>query len=73
MCGSQKNKKTKKCDKLPFLVNLGKKNQFWTVFDQNGQNGENYKKKALGTFFSCLQALTVKFQKKVMNGFGKKA
>ena len=30
-------------------------------------------KKALGTFFSRLQALTVKFQKKVMSGFREKA
>ena len=30
-------------------------------------------KKALGTFFLRLQALTVKFQKKVTNGFQEKA
>ena len=47
----------KKCEKPPFLGILGQNGQFWTVFDQNGQNG-NFFKKALGTFFSCLQALT---------------
>ena len=36
---------------------LGQNGQFWTVFGQNGQNG-NFFKKALGTFFSHLQALT---------------
>ena len=46
-----------KCEKLPFLGILGKNGQFWTVFGQNGQNG-NFFKKALGTFFSHLQALT---------------
>ena len=47
---------------------FGQKGQFWTVFGQNGQNG-NFFKKALGTFSSRLQALTAKFQKKVMNSF----
>ena len=41
--------------------------QFWTVFGQNGKNGENYQKSAL------LTLLTVKFQKKVMNGFREKS
>ena len=44
----------KKCEKPPFFGILG---QFWTVFGQNGQNG-NFFKKALGTFFLHLQALT---------------
>ena len=46
-----------KCEKPPFLGILGQKGQFWTVFGQNGQNG-NFFKKALGTFLSRLQALT---------------
>ena len=47
----------KKCEKPPFFVTLGQKGPFWTVF---GQNGKTVKiiKKALGTFFSHLQALT---------------
>ena len=46
-----------KCEKPPFLgisVQIG---QFWTVFGQNWQNG-NFFKKALGTFLLRLQALT---------------
>ena len=46
-----------KCEKPPFLGILGQNAQFWTVFGQNGRNG-NFFKKALGTFFSHLQALT---------------
>ena len=44
--------------------------QFWTIFGQNGKNGTFFKK-ALGTFFSHLQALTVKFQNMsyLYNGF----
>ena len=63
----------KKIQKPPFLVILGQKGPFWTVFHQNGQNGENYKK-TLGKFFSHVQALlTVKFQKQVMSGFRENA
>ena len=47
----------KKCKNPPFLGILGQNAPFWTVFGQNGQNG-NFFKKALGTFFSHLQALT---------------
>ena len=47
----------KKIRKPPFLGILGQNCQFWTVFGQNGQNG-NFFKKVLGTFFSRLQALT---------------
>ena len=36
---------------------LGQNGQFWTVFGQNGQNG-NFFKKALRKFFLLLQALT---------------
>ena len=58
-----------KCEKPPFLGILGQNGQFWTVFGQNGQNG-NFFKKALGTFLSRLQALTnYKVSEKVMNGF----
>ena len=57
-----------KCKKPPFLGILVKNDQFWTFFGQNGRNGFFFKK-ALGTFFPPLQALTAKFQKKVMNGF----
>ena len=57
----------KKSEKLPFLVILGQKGQFWPVF---GQNGENYQKKRLEHFSSAYKPkLCVKFQKKVMNGF----
>ena len=43
--------------KTSIFGHLGQKGPFWTVFDQNGKN-ENFLKKALGTFFSQLQALT---------------
>ena len=46
-----------KCEKPPFLIILAQNGQFWTVFGQNGQNG-NFFKIALGTFFSHLQAVT---------------
>ena len=46
-----------KCEKPPFLGILGQNDQFWIVFGQNGQNG-NFFKKALGTFFLHLKALT---------------
>ena len=36
---------------------LGQNGQFWAVFGQNGQSKEIFKK-ALGTFFLRLQALT---------------
>ena len=58
--------------KTSIFGHLGQKGPFWTVFSQNGQNGENYQK-SVGTFFSRLQALTVNFQKKAMNGFREKA
>ena len=47
----------KNAKKPPFLVSLGKEVQFWTVFGQNGQNGENYQK-ITWKFFLHLQALT---------------
>ena len=47
----------KKCKKPPFLGILVQNGQFWTAFGPNGQNG-NFFKKALGTFFSRIQALT---------------
>ena len=47
----------KKSKKPPFFGILGQNGQFWTVFGQNRQNG-NFFKKALGTFFSRLQGLT---------------
>ena len=46
-----------KCEKPPFLGILGQNDQFWTVLGQNGRN-RNFFKKALGTFFSHLQAQT---------------
>ena len=46
-----------KCEKPPFLGILGQNAPFWTVFGQNGRNGIFFKK-ALGTFFPPLQALT---------------
>ena len=39
------------------METFGQKGQFWTVFSQNGQNGENYQKSAWN-IFSHLQALT---------------
>ena len=56
----------KKCEKPPFLGNLGQNGQFLTVFGQNRQN------RNLGTFFSRLQALT-NYTEKVMNGFRENA
>ena len=58
-----------KCKKTSIFGHFGPKGQFWTVFGQNGQNG-NFFKKALGTFLPRLQALTnCKVSEKVMNGF----
>ena len=48
----------KKCEKPPFLGILGQNLQFWTVFGQNGQNGNFFQKSAWNIFFSHLQALT---------------
>ena len=45
-----------KSEKPPLLGILGQNGQFWTVFGQNGQNG-NFFQKAFGTFFSLLKAL----------------
>ena len=36
----------KKMPKTSILVIFGQKGPFWTVFGQNGQNGENYQKSA---------------------------
>ena len=38
--------------KPPFLVILGQKGPFWTVFGQNGQNGENFQKSAWNIFLA---------------------
>ena len=43
--------------KTSIFGHLGKKGPFWTVFGQNGQNGENYQKSAWN-IFPRLQALT---------------
>ena len=59
----------KKCEKPPFLGILGQNGQFWTVLDKMGKTGFFFKK-AVGTFFWRLQALTnCKDSEKVMNGF----
>ena len=47
----------KKCKKTSILGILGQNGQFWTGFGQNGRN-RIFFKKALGTFFPPLQALT---------------
>ena len=44
----------------------------WTVLAKIGKTVKIIKK-ALGTFFSSLQDLSVKFHEKVMNGFREKA
>ena len=36
----------KKMQKTSIFGHLGQKEPFWTVFGQNGQNGENYQKSA---------------------------
>ena len=41
-----------KCEKPPFLGILGQTAPFWTVFGQNGQNGENYQKSAWNIFLA---------------------
>ena len=46
--------------KTSIFGDLGQKGPFWTVFGQNGQNGENYQKSDWNIF-------------KVMNGFREKA
>ena len=53
-----------KCEKFPFLVILGRKGQFLTVFGQNGQNGENYQKRLDITLKSPKCKISVK-----MNSF----
>ena len=50
--------------------NFGQEGQFWTVF---GQMVKIIKSAWNRTFFSHLQTLSVKFQKKVMNSFQEKA
>ena len=47
----------KKWEKPPFLGILGQNGQFWKFFAKMGKTGIFFKK-ALGTFFSHLQALT---------------
>ena len=46
-----------KCKKPPFLGILAKNGPFWTVFRKMSETGFFFKK-ALGTFFPPLQALT---------------
>ncbi len=41
---------SKKMRKTSIFVILGQKGQFWTVFGQNGQNGENDQKSAWNIF-----------------------
>ena len=63
------NELWKKCEKPPFLGILVQNGQFCTVFDQNEQTGIFFKK-AFGTFFSRLQALTnCKVSEKINEGF----
>ena len=38
--------------KTSILVIFGQKGPFWTVFGQNGQNGENYQKSAWNIFLA---------------------
>ena len=40
----------KKMQKTSIFGHLGQKGPFWTVFGQNGQNGENYQKSAWNIF-----------------------
>ena len=47
----------KKCEKPPFLGILGQNGQFWKFLAKMGKTGIFFRK-ALGTFFSRLQALT---------------
>jgi len=44
------SKKLGKSDARFLKKILGKKGKFWTVFGQNGQNGENYQKSAWNIF-----------------------
>ena len=55
--------------KTSIFGHFGQKWPILEVFGQNGRNGIFFFKKALGTFFPPLQVKTIKFQKKVMNGF----
>ena len=60
--------------KTSIFGHLGQKGPFWTVFGQNAQNGENYQKSPWNIFLTPTSPkLTVKFQKKLMNGFREKA
>ena len=63
---------SKKMQKPPFLVILDQNGPFWKFLTKMAKTVKIIKK-VLGTFFSHLQALTVKFQKKVMSGFREKA
>ena len=63
------NELRKKCKKTSIFWHFGPK---WPILDSfwpKWAKREFFFKKALGTFFSHLQAVTAKFQKKVMNGF----
>ena len=57
---------------LEKMVILGQKGQFWKFLAKMTKTVKIFKK-ALGTFFSHLKALTVMFQKKVMRSFREKA
>ena len=51
---SEKNNEgtPRKMRKLPFLGILGQNGQFWTVFAQNGQNGNFFQKSAWNIFLA---------------------
>ena len=42
----------KKMQKTSIFGHLGQKGPFWTVFGQNGQNGENFQKSAWNIFLA---------------------
>ena len=48
MNGLQKKQK----QKTSIFGHLGQKGPFWTVFGQNGQNGENFQKSAWKIFLA---------------------
>ena len=42
----------RKCEKPPFFGILGQNGQFWTVFGQNGKNGNVLQKSAWNIFLA---------------------
>ena len=53
-----------KWEKPPFLGILGQNGQFWTVFGQNGQNGNFYQKSVWNIFLQLKALINCKVSEK---------